>query len=410
MNMQSSSRRFDLDWLRILAIAAVFVYHSTRFFTVEDWIVQNSVSYRWLDDFSVFPKTWLMPLVFLVSGASFFLATTRRPHDGRARSGSSLARLGRVMADKVLRLVVPLALGIFTHAAWQVYLERITHGQFQGSFYEFYPHYFEGLYWFGGNFAWMGLHLWYLEILFLYVVLSLPLVAMLGTRLGGKALSWLTVWLYRPWSFILLALPLWLVSVSVHPDSPLGTDIGGWNLATYLVFFLSGLVIASDAKITAAAERLRWTYFAGGLATTALGLAASIFVGDTPFGTPLHAAMLALKAACAWLSLLAILGFAAHHLNRDSKVLRYGNEAVLPIYILHQSVMLTIGYFTMRRPVADLLKYAVTAAATLSVSLLMYEFLVRRIGLLRILFGMKLAAKASLPAAAAPRLQEAVEG
>ena len=409
MNPHNTERRVDLDWLRVLAIAAVFVYHSTRFFTAEGWIVHNAVSYQWLDDLSEFPKTWLMPLVFLVSGASFSFAMTRRPRDGRARSSGGLARLGRVMADKVLRLILPLTVGIFTHAAWQVYLDRLTHGQFQGSFIEFYPHYFEGLYWFGGNFAWMGMHLWYLEILFIYVLVSLPLMALLRTNLGGKGLSWLTTRLVHPWAAFLLALPLWLVSVSASPDSPFGTDIGGWSLATYLVFFLSGIVIASDARVTASLQQHRWGYLAGGLATTALGLASSVLLGDTTFGTPLHAVMMALKATCAWLSLLAIFGFAGRNLTRDSNFLRYANEAVLPIYILHQSVMLTIGYFTMGWPMADLIKYAVTALATFAACMLMYEFLVRRIGLLRILFGMRLAPSVKASLVAAPRLQSPVE-
>ena len=409
MNPHITGRRYDLDWLRVLAIAAVFVYHSTRFFTAEGWIVHNAVSYQWLDDISEFPKTWLMSLVFLVSGASFFFAMARRPRDGGTRSSGGLARLGRVMADKVLRLILPLTVGIFTHAAWQVYLERLTHGQFQGSFIEFYPHYFEGLYWIGGNFAWMGLHLWYLEILFIYVLVSLPLMALLRTNFGGKGLSWLTTRLAHPSAFFLLALPLWLVSVSVSPDSPFGTDIGGWSLATYLVFFLSGIVLASDARVTAAAQRLRWGYFTGGLVTAVPTLAASILWGDTIFGTPLYAATTALRAISAWLWLLTILGFAARHLTHDSKFLRYANEAVLPLYILHQSVMLTIGAFTMRWPMADLGKYAVTAAATLAVCVLMYEYLVRRIGWLRILFGMKLAPKAKTSLATAPSLPAAVE-
>jgi len=32
-----------------------------------------------------------------------------------------------------------------------------------GGFLAFLPHYFEGWYGFGGNFAWMGLHLWDLD-------------------------------------------------------------------------------------------------------------------------------------------------------------------------------------------------------------------------------------------------------
>jgi len=35
MNAKTIERRFDLDWLRVLAILAVFIYHTTRFFNSE---------------------------------------------------------------------------------------------------------------------------------------------------------------------------------------------------------------------------------------------------------------------------------------------------------------------------------------------------------------------------------------
>ena len=73
---------------------------------------------------------------------------------------------GKFVKDKVLRLLVPLLVGDFTHASLQVYLERFTHGQFSGSYFQFLPHYFKGFYEGGnpasGNFALTGMHLWYL--------------------------------------------------------------------------------------------------------------------------------------------------------------------------------------------------------------------------------------------------------
>ena len=43
------------------------------------------------------------------------------------------------------RLRVPLAVGAFTHVAVQVYLERVTHHQFVGTFFNFLPQYFTSL-------------------------------------------------------------------------------------------------------------------------------------------------------------------------------------------------------------------------------------------------------------------------
>ncbi len=72
------------------------------------------------------------------------------------------------------RFLMPLVFGCFILGCIQVYFERVSHGQFQGSLIQFIPHYFEGWYGFGGNFAWYGLHLWYLILLFIFTTAMLP--------------------------------------------------------------------------------------------------------------------------------------------------------------------------------------------------------------------------------------------
>jgi fucose 4-O-acetylase-like acetyltransferase len=105
---------------------------------------------------------WIMPLFFVLSGMNSFASLESR-------------RAGAYIGNRFRRLAVPLLFGVFVVLApVQVWIERASHGQFDGSFLEFYPHYFEGLYGFGGNFAWMGLHLWYLEMLFLFTLVTLP--------------------------------------------------------------------------------------------------------------------------------------------------------------------------------------------------------------------------------------------
>ena len=123
-----------------------------------------------------FLGNWLMPLIFVISGASLFFALGSRG-------------VVRFVNDKVLRLLVPLVVGVFTHAMLGVYLERVTTHQFTGSFFAFIPHYFEGWYGFGGNFAWMGLHLWYLLILFVFSLLLYPLFRRLKAGVGARVLG-----------------------------------------------------------------------------------------------------------------------------------------------------------------------------------------------------------------------------
>jgi surface polysaccharide O-acyltransferase-like enzyme len=87
--------------------------------------------------------------------------------------------------------------------------------------------------------------------------------------------------------------------------------------------------------------------------------------------------------------LLAILGFGKVFLNKPSKVLSYANESVYPLYILHQSVELVFAYYIIQLDLSVLPKFILLVVATFGVSLLIYEILIKRFNLTRLLFGMK---------------------
>jgi peptidoglycan/LPS O-acetylase OafA/YrhL len=70
-NVIASSRRYDLDWLRVFAILAVFVFHSGRFFDQMDWHVKSASVYPGVEAWTMFVMSWLMPLIFVISGAVY---------------------------------------------------------------------------------------------------------------------------------------------------------------------------------------------------------------------------------------------------------------------------------------------------------------------------------------------------
>ena len=92
-------------------------------------------------------------------------------------------------------------------------------------------------------------------------------------------------------------------------------------------------------------------------------------------------------AVWAWIS--TFLGFGMQRLNYTSPALKYANEAVLPFYILHQTVLLCVGYFILQWALPDLLQWALIVVISFAVIMGIYEFLVRRFNLMRFLFGMK---------------------
>jgi hypothetical protein len=63
--------------------------------------------------------------------------------------------------------------------------------------------------------------------------------------------------------------------------------------------------------------------------------------------------------------------------------------ASYPIYILHQTVIITIGYFVIQEAWAPWVKYWIVLSGTLVSCIVMYELCIRRFALSRILFGMK---------------------
>jgi peptidoglycan/LPS O-acetylase OafA/YrhL len=91
----------------------------------------------------------------------------------------------------------------------------------------------------------------------------------------------------------------------------------------------------------------------------------------------------------AWCWVLAILGFGMKHLNYNTPILQRANEAVLPFYILHQPVLLCVGFFVVRWAIPGLLKWLIIMPTSFIIIVALYEFLVRRFNVMRVLFGMK---------------------
>jgi glucan biosynthesis protein C len=370
-------RRVDLDWLRVCAILAVFVFHSGRFFDTDYWHVKNPTTYFGVQVWTTILANWLMPFMFVISGASLFYALGSRG-------------AGKFVLDKVKRLLVPLVVGIFSHVMLQVYLDRITHYLFSGTFFEFIPYYFKGWFGFGGNFAWMGLHLWYLEVLFVFSLVLYPLFRWLSAGLGHRLLVGFCSFLALPGMVYSLGLPVGALLAIIDPHSFFGMrDFGGYPLVIYLLFTLYGFVIMAHEGLQKRIQQFRWVSLAAGF----LGLVVLLWLwasqGDPDFGTARFVLVFGIFGFSSWCWVLAFFGFGFKHLTKNTPFVAYANEAVLPFYIMHQTVLLCVGYYVTRWPIPDLVKALTISLSSFVIILGLYELLIRRINALRFLFGMK---------------------
>ena len=154
----ASDRRADLDWLRVSAFGLLILYHAGMAWSGWSWHLTSSDSIDWLREGMRFLNRWRMPLIFVVSG---------RPSCWRwaTRSPAAFAR------DRVRRLLVPLAFGMVVLVPPQVYLERLYRGQFHGSFLDWLPQAFAGVYP-AGNMSWH--HLWFLAYVLVLTFVLLP--------------------------------------------------------------------------------------------------------------------------------------------------------------------------------------------------------------------------------------------
>jgi glucans biosynthesis protein C len=369
-----NQRRFDLDWLRVLAFGLLIFFHSGMPFVPWTWHIKNAEHSEALETIMAFLHAWRLPLLFLVSGAAARLALGQR-------SAGSFAR------ERLRRLGLPLLFGILVLVPPQVYFERVRSHEFEGSYLGFYPHFFDGIYPVG-NFSWH--HLWYVVYVLVFSLVSLPLLTFLRDR-GCGLLTRATDLLARPGALVLLMpLPLAIVFLLQRDWPETNNLFADWyNVAISLTLFLYGYAIYSSERLLAAIERQRAVTLALGivlyLVFQALLRSATVF----PFAlfAPIETLFV-----MAWL--LAVIGYAARYLRHGGVVLRYATEAVYPFYLLHQTVTVALAFWITPWTLGVWPKYLLVAAGTFIITWAIYEGIVRRVGFLRPCFGLKPASPA----------------
>jgi glucan biosynthesis protein C len=370
--MNKSRRRYDIDWLRALAVLALIPFHTARIFDIWEpfYAKSDQVSRALTYIFIGGVNAWHMPLFFLLAGASTWFALS-------FRSGRQYVR------ERFKRLIVPLVFGTLAIVSPQTYLGALTYGKFEGSFFQYYPRFFQidatgDLSGYMGGFT-PG-HLWFILFLFLISLIVLPLLLYFGHESGQRLLGRLAAFSSRPGMIFLWAVPLILTL-------PL-PEIGGKNLIYYLVLFVYGYVLMADARFGEALDRYKVPALALGLGllVTVIGIMAS---GVEVAGVAELLLGLCYKGITTWLLLIAFLGFGRKYLNFTNKALKYASEAAYPFYILHQTVIVLIGYYVVQWSIGVWPKFLVIGIASVLAILLVYEVLVRRMNVTRFLFGMK---------------------
>ncbi len=248
-------------------------------------------------------------------------------------------------------------------------------------------------------------HLWFLQFLFLISLVVLPLLLYGKSEAGQRLIGRLAGWCERSGGAFLFLIPVVLATIALRFRF-LGSQTWA-DFVYYAIFFLIGYIMPADVRFTESFVRHRWVCLA--LWVVAFG-GAGFFLGalgydieNEPFSMR-YVLFQIIVSIMSWSSVVCMLSLGAKRLNFTHSRLADANEAVLPFYLFHQTIILCVGWFVIRWGLGILPKYLIIAVISFPTILLLYELLVRRFNVVRFLFGMRPKKKApTAPAASPPR-------
>ena len=366
-------RQYYIDWLRILLILSVFLFHIGMIFNSWDWHVKNDITSGYKSTLwyiMVFLGRWRMPLLILISGAGTYFALGKRTS-------------GQYLGERFKRLFIPLTVGIFTLVPVQVFIERSDQ---YSSLLDFYPHMFQGFYP-EGNFSWH--HLWFIAYLFFIALIFSPFIKFSRSSRFDLFLGRLGTIVSKRLGANIFVLPMLVSQLVLRPYFPENTHglFDDWAAVVYyILFFLSGFILLSNKKMMESIRKQKLLFLFESVAF-------SIMLFTIPYAFEAekyrNLSWDLIEPFVAWSCGMTALGYARQYLNRNSRFRKLANEAIYPFYLLHQPVIVVIAHVMVQWDMAIVWKVILITLSSFVVTVSAYWFLIRPFNVVRFIFGMK---------------------
>ncbi|TPE42404.1 acyltransferase family protein [Pontibacter mangrovi] len=343
-------RRYDIDWLRVIAIGLLLIYHIAIVFQPWAMFIGFVKSDELMPDLWT-PMTmlnvWRIPLLFFVSGMGVYFATRKR--NWRA-----------LLLERAKRILVPFLFGMVAISPLHIFLfQRYYHMPLQ---YMAHPS-----------------HLWFLGNIFVYVLLLSPLFFYLKKEAGGRFMKSLSAVLGNPFGPLLITVFFVLEALLLKP-AIFEMYVQTWHgfFLGLLAFFFGFLFVYSGKPFWQTVLKWRWLYLA--LAVSLYAIRFLVLNLNAP------GYLMAVESNC-WI--LAVFGFGYKHLNKPGAALSYLSQAAYPVYIIHMFVLYAGATLILPLELPVVLKFVTIVAFTAAGCYLLYEFVIRRVSFLGPLFGLK---------------------
>ncbi|MFX1260123.1 MAG: acyltransferase [Promethearchaeota archaeon] len=374
------TRRYDIDTLRVFATILLIFFHTAMLFAFgTGYFIQNDELSIEVLLFVMFVNIFHMPLFFFLAGMSTFYSLN-------VRTGN------QYLKERVRRIVIPLILGILIVIPPIVYFERLAWWSdtryntenFNGTFLEFYPHFFEI-----GTLNWY--HLWFIAYLSVFSLVALPLFLRLKKEEGKQQLASVANSYGKGKKIFLLALPLIIINVSLRWIFPGYSKLFIDDLAnvfSYLTIFLFGFLIVGDIRFENSIDRNKKLALVLAVITSFFAL---LFLGSgyNPIGDPIgYAIYWALFSFSGWSWLIAIYGYGRKYLTKQNSIISYLSKIALPMYIIHLTVIIIIAFYVLQWNASIVVKFLIISTSSLFITILLCE-LIKTNNITRFIFGMR---------------------
>ena len=346
----TTERRYDIDWLRVIAIGLLLIYHIAIIF--QPWamfigFIRSDDALEGLWKPMTMLNVWRIPLLFFVSGMGLYFAMKKR-------------NWKQLFLERGKRILLPFVFGILVITPLHFLI-------FQNYYYmplSYFPH--------------MG-HLWFLGNIFVYVVLLSPLFFYLKKNENGKlkkTISKVMSYAIGPLSIsVFFMLEVGLVKpqlFELYAQTWHGFFIG------FLAFFFGFLFVYSGKAFWLTVSKWKWFY---------IGLATILFlIRLTGFESFSNMYVTTIESN-SWI--LGLFGIGYSYFNKPSALLSYLSAAVYPVYIIHMFVLYAGALLILPLDLHPMLEFIGITLFTFIVCFLIYEFILKRIAILRPLFGLK---------------------
>jgi hypothetical protein len=346
----TTERRHDIDWLRVIAIGLLLIYHIAIIFQPWALFIGFIRSDKFLENLwkpMTMLNVWRIPFLFYVSGMGLYFAMRKR-------------NLKELLLERTKRILLPLLFGVVAIVPLHFFI-------FQ-QYYNFPL----------GYSSHMG-HLWFLGNIFVYVLLLSPLFYFLLKNENETFRNRLSSFMRNPLGPLAISVFFILEAVIAKPQifTLYAQTWHGFFLGL-LAFFFGFLFVYSGKEFWQTVSKWKWLYIV--LATVLFTIRLFVFETNAP------AYLMVIESNC-WI--FGVFGLGYNYLNRPGKTLSYLSQAAYPVYIIHMIALYAGAYFILPLAISPFLKFILITFFTYIVCYIIYEFVIRRIGFIRPIFGLK---------------------